>query len=97
MHYLSSEEEARYYSRMEISRAYGVKVNLVKGDIAKMEDVQRMKEELYRSLGGLDCIVNNAGFAKMKSFFQYELDEWKHEVDTCFYGVLNLVHRLCLT
>ncbi len=28
----------------------------------------------------------------MKSFFQYELDEWKHEVDTCFYGVLNLVH-----
>ena len=91
LHYLSSEEEA-VITAEEISRAYGVKVNLVKGDIAKAEDVVRMKEELDHSLGGIDCIVNNAGFAQMKSFFQYERDEWKHEVDVCFYGVLNLVH-----
>ena len=91
LHYLSSEEEA-VSTAEEISRAYGVKVNLVKGDIAKAEDVVRMKEELDHSLGGIDCIVNNAGFAQMKSFFQYERDEWKHEVDVCFYGVLNLVH-----
>ena len=91
LHYLSSEQEA-VITAEEISRAYGVKVNLVKGDIAKAEDVVRMKEELDHSLGGIDCIVNNAGFAQMKSFFQYERDEWKHEVDVCFYGVLNLVH-----
>ena len=91
LHYLSSEQEAVITAK-EISRAYGVKVNLVKGDIAKAEDVVRMKEELDHSLGGIDCIVNNAGFAQMKSFFQYERDEWKHEVDVCFYGVLNLVH-----
>ena len=91
LHYLSSKEEALLTAK-ELSYTYGVNVHLVKGNIAKIEDVQKMKEELYRSLGGLDCIVNNAGFAKMKSFFQYELDEWKHEVDTCFYGVLNLVH-----
>ena len=91
LHYLSSTEEALLTAK-EISYTYGVNVHLVKGNIAKIADVQKMKEELYRSLGGLDCIVNNAGFAKMKSFFQYELDEWKHEVDTCFYGVLNLVH-----
>ena len=91
LHYLSSEEEAVRTAK-EITSAYGVKVNLVKGDIAKAEDVVRMKEELDHSLGGIDCIVNNAGFAQMKSFFQYERDEWKHEVDVCFYGVLNLVH-----
>jgi NAD(P)-dependent dehydrogenase (short-subunit alcohol dehydrogenase family) len=91
LHYLSSEQEADITAE-EISRAYGVKVNLVKGDIAKAEDVVRMKEELDHSLGVIDCIVNNAGFAQMKSFFQYERDEWKHEVDVCFYGVLNLVH-----
>ena len=91
LHYLSSEQEA-VITAEKISRAYGVKVNLVKGDIAKAEDVVRMKEELDHSLGGIDCIVNNAGFAQMKSFFQYERDEWKHEVDVCFYGVLNLVH-----
>ncbi|MCQ6275325.1 SDR family oxidoreductase [Bacillus sp. V3B] len=91
LHYLSSVEEAVHTAK-EITSAYGVNVHLVKGDIAKAEDVVRMKEELDHSLGGIDCIVNNAGFAQMKSFFQYELDEWKHEVDVCFYGVLNLVH-----
>ena len=63
LHYLSSEEEA-VITAEEISRAYGVKVNLVKGDIAKAEDVVRIKEELDHSLGGIDCIVNNAGFAQ---------------------------------
>ena len=51
LHYLSSEEEAVLTAK-EISRAYGVKVHLVKGDIAKAEDVVRMKEELDHSLGG---------------------------------------------
>jgi NAD(P)-dependent dehydrogenase (short-subunit alcohol dehydrogenase family) len=91
IHYLNSEEEALRTAK-EINSAFGVKVHLVKGDIAKVEDVVRMKEELDHSLGSIDCIVNNAGFAQMKSFFQYQLDEWKHEVDICFYGVLNLVH-----
>jgi NAD(P)-dependent dehydrogenase (short-subunit alcohol dehydrogenase family) len=91
LHYLSSAEEANRTAK-EITSVYGVNVHLVKGDIAKAEDVVRMKEELDHSLGGIDCIVNNAGFTQMKSFFQYELDEWKHEVDVCFYGVLNLVH-----
>ena len=91
LHYLSSEEEA-VHTANKIKSAFGVNVQLVKGDIAKIEDVIRMKEELYQGLGGIDCIVNNAGFAKMKSFFQYQPDEWKREVDVCFYGVLNLVH-----
>ena len=71
---------------------FGVNVQLVKGDIANIEDVIRMKEELNQGLGGIDCIVNNAGFGQMKTFFQYQPDEWKREVDVCFYGVLNLVH-----
>lgn len=91
LHYLNSKEEALLAAK-EMRDTYGVNVHLVQGDIAKIEDVQKMKEELDRSLSGLDCIVNNAGFAKMKSFFQYEPSEWKHEIDTCFYGVLNLVH-----
>ena len=91
LHYLNSKEEA-ILTAQEISRTYGVNVQLVKGDIAKIEDVIKMKENIDQSLGHLDGIVNNAGFAKMKPFFQYELEEWKHEVDVCFYGVLNLVH-----
>lgn len=91
LHYLSSEEEA-VHTADEIKSSFGVNVHLVKGDIANIEDVIRMKEELDQGLGGIDCIVNNAGFGQMKTFFQYQPDEWKREVNVCFYGVLNLVH-----
>ena len=65
---------------------------MFKGDLASLEDVQEMKKILNQELGQIDYIVNNAGWAQMKSFFQYEPEEWKREVDVCFYGVLNLVH-----
>lgn len=71
---------------------FGVKVSLVQGDLASLEDVQEMKKVLNQELGHIDYIVNNAGWAQMKSFFKYEPEEWKREVDVCFYGVLNLVH-----
>ncbi|WP_053362430.1 SDR family oxidoreductase [Bacillus sp. FJAT-27251] len=91
LHYLSSAEEADHTAK-EIHKAFGVGVHPVKGDLANMEEVKRIKTELDEGLGSIDCIVNNAGFAKVKPFFQYEMDEWKREVDVCFYGVLNLVH-----
>ncbi len=91
LHYLSSEEEAAQTAN-RIKSDFGVNVHLVNGDLANIEDVIRMKEELNQGLGGVDGIVNNAGFGQMRSFFQYQPDEWKREVDVCFYGVLNLVH-----
>ncbi|MFE5430323.1 SDR family NAD(P)-dependent oxidoreductase [Peribacillus simplex] len=91
LHYRESEEAAGETAK-EISE-YGVKVSLVKGDIARLEDVRQMKETLDQELESfVDFIVNNAGWTQMKSFFKYEPEEWKREVDVCFYGVLNLVH-----
>lgn len=90
LHYRGSEAQA-VETQKEISE-YGVKVSLVKGDLTSLEDVQEMKKVLNEELGKIDYIVNNAGWAQMKSFFQYEPKEWKREVDVCFYGVLNLVH-----
>lgn len=91
LHYLESEQEA-VRTAAEIKKEYGVRVHPVKGDIAKIDEIAKIKEELDHELGSMDCIVNNAGFAQMKPFFQYQPDEWKREVDVCFYGVLNLVH-----
>lgn len=91
LHYLNSEEEAAQTAN-KIKSEFGVNIHLVKGDLANIEDVIRMKEELNQGLGSIDRIVNNAGFGRMKSFFQYQPNEWQREVDVCFYGVLNLVH-----
>lgn len=90
LHYRESETAA-----LEVAteiRDYGVKVTLVKADIARLKDVKQMKETLDQELGSIDFIVNNAGWAQMKSFFKYEPEEWTREVDICFYGVVNLTH-----
>ncbi|MEH6948876.1 SDR family oxidoreductase [Bacillus sp. JJ634] len=90
LHYRGSEAEAMKTAK-EIEELGG-KVTLVQGDLARLEDIKRIKETLDEKFGHVDCIVNNAGWAQVKSFFQYEPEEWKREVDICFYGVLNLVH-----
>lgn len=90
VHYLGSEEAAE--KTAEDIRAYGVKATMVKGDIAKFGDVQQMKQELDRSFGQIDGLVNNAGWAHSKSFFKYGPEEWQREIDVCFNGVLNLAY-----
>ncbi len=90
LHYRESAEEA--FETAEEVKELGVQVCLVRGDIASISEVERMKVTIEKELGAVDSIVNNAGMAKVKSFFQYEPEEWKREVDVCFYGVLNLAH-----
>jgi 2-hydroxycyclohexanecarboxyl-CoA dehydrogenase len=51
-----------------------------------------MRSTIGRELGSVNYIVNNAGWAQYKSFFQYQQGEWKLEVDVCFYGVLHLAY-----
>ncbi len=90
IHYRESGAEA--FQTAEELKKLGVKVCLVQGDIANVSDVVRMKDTIERDLGVVDSIVNNAGLSKVKSFFQYEPEEWRRELEVCFYGVLNLAH-----
>lgn len=46
-------------SRVE---AAGVKTMLVQADVAQEADVQRMFEEVIGNFGGIDILINNAGF-----------------------------------
>lgn len=91
LHCHESEKEATETARI-IKNSYKVKVTLVKGDLAKIEDVQNIKYLLSQEIGSIDFVVNNAGWAQYKSFFAYRPEEWKREVDVNFYGVLHLAH-----
>ncbi|WP_176447566.1 SDR family NAD(P)-dependent oxidoreductase [Lentibacillus sp. CBA3610] len=90
VHYLGSEEEALRTAK-DI-RELGVNAITVKGDIAIYNDVQQMKVQLDKDFGHIDGLVNNAGWAQMKSFFKYKPEEWQREIDVCFNGVLNLAY-----
>jgi 2-hydroxycyclohexanecarboxyl-CoA dehydrogenase len=90
LHYQTSETEAIETARL--IEENGVKVVLVTGDLASLEDVQNMRTKINRDLGTVDGIVNNAGYAQFKSFFDYQPREWQRELDVCLNGVLHLAY-----
>lgn len=90
IHYYNSEEEVQK-TKAEIENL-GVNVTAIKADLANYEDVRKMKEELEANFGSIDMIVNNAGWAQLKPFFQYERDEWQRELNVNLNGVINLAH-----
>jgi len=90
VHYGKSEKEA-FQTVHEIENS-GVRAIAVQADISEYEQVKAMKEQLDQNFGPIDRIINNAGFTPVKSFFKYQPEEWKREVDVCFHGVLNLAH-----
>ncbi|RLL46882.1 SDR family oxidoreductase [Oceanobacillus piezotolerans] len=90
VHYYQSEEEAS--NTIEEVKKFGVEVISVKADLADFQEAEAMKNKIFAEFGPIDGIVNNAGYAQMKSFFEYEPEEWKKEVDVCLHGVLNLAY-----
>ncbi|MFC3041836.1 SDR family NAD(P)-dependent oxidoreductase [Virgibacillus xinjiangensis] len=90
VHYHTSIKEANETAD-EIS-SYGVESAVVQADISDFRQVERAKKELNQKLGAIHGIVNNAGMAQVKTFFHYEPEEWKREVDVCLHSVMNLAY-----
>jgi glucose 1-dehydrogenase len=49
-------------SCMKQVKESGVKTLLVQADVSKEDDIQRMFEEVINNFGGIDILINNAGF-----------------------------------
>jgi NADP-dependent 3-hydroxy acid dehydrogenase YdfG len=49
-------------------------------------------DEVVRERGGLDVLVNNAGYGTMDPAMEADLGEWRTMVDTNIVGVLNTTH-----
>src|SRR5690242_16678439 len=47
---------------MKQIREQGGKTLLVQADVSKEDEVQRMFDEVYNAFGGIDILINNAGF-----------------------------------
>lgn len=90
LHYHRSAEQALETTE-EIAKC-GVRVATFQADIANLEEVQSMQQAITEQLGNVTGIVNNAGYAQMKSFFDYEPNEWQQEIDVCLNGVLNVAY-----
>ena len=65
----------------ELKSRYG-KINILKFDISKKDNIEQFIEDALSKLGGnLDCIINNAGITKDNLAIRMTMDEWNKVID----------------
>ena len=67
-------------------RAKGVRAVAVKADVGKRSDVEPMIDKIWKDLGPIDVLVNNAGIETIVPFLELTDDQWTRLVDTNLRG-----------
>lgn len=92
INYVSSKDKAEEVAG-KCKDDFGVKVAIVQGDVGVAVDCVRLVKETVQQLGGLDIIVNNAGWTRFAKFG--DLNDLSHEEwDKCWRT--NVMSQLCL-
>ncbi len=79
VNYSSSEGPA--LELVEEIKALGRNAVAVKADVARAEDCQALVEAATGELGGLDIVVNNAGFTRPGMLHKMDEDSWQAVLD----------------
>ncbi len=56
-------------------------IKIIKFDISKIDKIEEFVENASKELGGLDCIINNAGITQDNLAIRMSFDEWKKVID----------------
>ena len=56
-------------------------VNILKFNISKNNEIEKFIEDASNKIGGLDCIINNAGITQDNLAIRMSLDEWQKVID----------------
>jgi NAD(P)-dependent dehydrogenase (short-subunit alcohol dehydrogenase family) len=71
--------------------ARGGRVLVIVGDVSVPADVERAVRETAAAFGGISVLVNNAGYAPLRTTAEFSVEEWRRIVDTnlsaTFYGI----------
>ena len=57
------------------------RIKILKFDISQSENIEEFIENASQELGGLDCIINNAGITQDNLAIRMSIDEWKKVID----------------
>jgi len=78
VNYMSSKDKADEVAE-KCKKHFGVKAAVVQADIGVVEDCVRLVKETIQELGGLDIVINNAGWTRFATFGDINdlsHDEW---------------------
>ncbi|MBL6951246.1 MAG: SDR family oxidoreductase [Alphaproteobacteria bacterium] len=67
------------------ARAYGA-------DVTDYDAVCAMTDQVVADFGGLDVLVNNAGYVKPQRFVESTPADWHSQIDVGLYGVIHCCH-----
>jgi 3-oxoacyl-[acyl-carrier protein] reductase len=85
--FLKSKEEAESLVREGESR--GERIFSIQTDVANLEEVERMVDEIYRKWERIDALVNNAGITRDELLISMAKKDWDLVINTNLGGVFN--------
>jgi NAD(P)-dependent dehydrogenase (short-subunit alcohol dehydrogenase family) len=74
----------------ELVTRYGEQVRAVALDVTDPGAARQAVQAAVDAFGRLDVVVNNAGFGHLAPFEQTTEDDFRAQIDTNFYGVVNV-------
>lgn len=80
------EHEAAIQDCMRQMDESGVKTLLIQADVSKEEDIRRMFAEAIEGLGGIDILINNAGFQISGNSDEITIDSFDRVIGTNLRG-----------
>ena len=68
----------------------GRKAIAVKTDVANFDETKNMAKQVIDNLGGIDILINNAGYVKPEQslFIQEDVAYWQKVISICYNGVI---------
>ena len=85
---IQSQEESLKEVKTEIEKS-GSQANYFFADVSKMEEVEKMIEDIKKEFGRLDVLVNNAGICSDRTLAKMTKEEWQKVIDVDLTGVFN--------
>lgn len=66
----------------------------IQSDIANEESVQQSIQQTFKTFGGIDVVVNNAGYGLIGSLEELSDKEVRNNFDVNVFGVLNVIRHV---
>ena len=85
----SADEAAKVVADAE---AVGGKAKAWQADIADRDATKAMVDDVVKTFGGIDAVVNNAGIAQRARFLETTPEQWQRHVDVGLMGTVNTSH-----
>lgn len=85
---LQSQEENLKKVKEEAEKL-GAQVKYYFADVSKMEEVEKMVQDIQKEFGRLDVLVNNAGIVQDRTLAKMTKEEWQKVIDVNLTGVFN--------